>query len=88
MADAMTKTMTAREMYFYYPELHGDNKNTKHTMTHYLRTAETTAMHFFREGPHPLSTASLQGGQWGETVLYQNRPPRRYTRASARRTRA
>ena len=29
VADAMTKTMTAREMDFYYPELHGDNKNTK-----------------------------------------------------------
>ena len=27
-ADAMTKTMTAREMDFYYPELHGDNSRS------------------------------------------------------------
>ena len=29
VADTMTKTMTAREMGFYYPESHGDNRNAK-----------------------------------------------------------
>ena len=29
VADVMTKTLTAREMGFYYHELHGDNHNPK-----------------------------------------------------------
>jgi len=57
VADTMTKTMTAREMDFYYPELHGDNSNPK------LHGGDRYSQSFFSRSATPAFYTSRGGEQ-------------------------
>ena len=57
VADTMTKTMTAREMDFYYPELHGDKSNPK------LHGGDRYSQSFFSRSATPAFYTSRGGEQ-------------------------
>ena len=57
VADTMTKTMTARQMDFYYPELHGDNSNPK------LHGDNSYSQSFFSRSVTPAFYTSRGGEQ-------------------------